>query len=111
MNKKGVGGFGERRKDINRAGRPKGHTPLEELKQAIRDQDAGGSGSLLKRYLDLALTDRTVLLDVMRKLYPNAQSLEISGGLTLQDIMSKLRGEAVNDSDDNKGSDNEETNK
>lgn len=99
MNKKGVGGFGKRRKDINRAGRPKGHSPLEELKAAMKKKEDGGSGSLLSRYLDLALTDRTVLLDVMRKLYPNAQSLEISGGLTLQDIMSKLRGEEAKETD------------
>lgn len=100
MNKSGKGGFQERRKDINRAGRPKGHSPLEELKQAMREAEASGSGSLVKRYVDLALTDRTVLIDLMKKIFPNAQSLEISGGLTLQDIMSKLRGEETSDDEE-----------
>lgn len=97
MNKTGKGGFGERRKDINLSGRPPGHSPLQELKDAMRLKDKARGSTLLDRYLDLALVDKAVLMDLMKKVYPNAQSIQIDGQMTLKDFFSVLRGQENSD--------------
>ena len=92
-NPSGKGGFGERRKDINLAGRPVGHSPLHDLKEAMAKKDKARGSTLLDRYLDLAMVDKAVLMDLMKKVYPNAQSIQIDGQMTLKDFFGVLRGQ------------------
>ena len=60
----------------NPRGRPKGKTPFEELKDAIKIVEKERRTKLYQHFVNTAFEDNTVLVALMRKLAPDMKQIE-----------------------------------
>ena len=62
----------------NPRGRPKGKTPFEELKDAIKIVEKERRTKLYQHFVNTAFEDNTVLVALMRKLAPDMKQIDSS---------------------------------
>lgn len=93
-NPNGNGGFAEHPENINRSGSP-GRQGLKLLREAMAKRETIEGKTLFDHFVELAYSDKTVMIEAMKKLVPNAQSIEVTGEMTLKDFFSVLRGEEL----------------
>ena len=109
-NPTGKGGFKEHPENINKHG-SSGAQGLRLLREALARKETRDGVSLFDLFVELAHKDKNVMIDVMKKLVPNAQSIEVTGEMTLKDFFSVLRGEEINpDTMKDKEKNNDEAN-
>jgi hypothetical protein len=92
-NPSGKGGFKDNPQNINRDGRP-AVIGIQLLREALQKKETEMGKTLFEHFIELAFQDKTVLIEAMKKLVPNAQTLDITGEMTLKEFFSVLRGEA-----------------
>ncbi len=95
-NPNGNGGFGDHPEHINKHG-SSGSQGLRLLKEAMAKRATIEGKTLFDHFSRLAFTDKAILIEAMKKLVPNAQSIEVTGEMTLKDFFSVLRGEDPTD--------------
>ena len=91
-NPTGKGGFAEHPENINRDG-TSGSQGIRLLREAMAKRETIEGKTLYEHFTELAYTDKQILIEAMKKLVPNAQTIEIQGEMTLKDFFGVLRGE------------------
>ena len=98
-NPNGNGGFKEHPENIHKGGTP-GSQGLRLLREALEKRAKTEGKSLFEHFAKLAFADKTILIEAMKKLVPNAQAIEITGEMTLKDFFGVLRGEGLPESNE-----------
>ena len=98
-NPSGKGGFADHPENINTNGRP-AVEGIRLLREAMAEKSKEKKQTLYEKFVELAYTDKQVLIEAMKKLVPNAQSIDVTGEMTLKEFMGVLRGEEKPDDDE-----------
>lgn len=102
-NPTGKGGFADHPENINREG-TSGSQGLRLLREAMEKRATKEGKTLYEHFAALAFTDKQILIEAMKKLVPSAQSIEVTGEMTLKEFFGVLRGQAKEDDEDDKES-------
>lgn len=90
-NPSGKGGFADHPEHINREGGPPGPRGINLLREAMEKRAIVEGKTLFEIFIELAYKDKTVLIEAMKKLVPNAQAIEINGQMTLKDFFAVMQ--------------------